>query len=144
MTACWDVPPFILFSWRSRSVDICPSLAYATSSDAYWCRASVSIDTKGKLRFCHCAKPQPAIFVSQLFYALYTRCEGVGERGALGESPWRGIFFDSMKFWRAGHRYVYQDSDLFFPKPRNQIESNVYREITQLYAQNIKRKTNYS
>lgn len=78
ITAYWDVPSFILFSSRSRSVDICPSLAYATSSDSYWCGAPVSIDTKGKLRFCHCAKLKPAIFVSQLFYALYTLRGSVG------------------------------------------------------------------
>lgn len=76
--AWWDVASFISRSSRSRSVDICRSLAYATSSDAHWCRAPISIDTKGKRRFCHCAKPKPAIFVSQLFYALYTlRGKGV-------------------------------------------------------------------
>lgn len=66
------MPSFILRLSRSRSVDICRSLTYATSSAAHWCGAPVSIDTKGKARFCHCAKPKPAIFVSQLFHALYT------------------------------------------------------------------------
>lgn len=68
-----DAASFITRSSRSRSVDICRSLAYGTTSGAHWCRAAFSIDTKGKRRFCHCAKPKPAIFVSQLFYALYTR-----------------------------------------------------------------------
>lgn len=68
-----DAASFITRPSRSRSVDICRSLAYGTTSGAHWCRAAVSIDTKGKRRFCHCAKPKPAIFVSQLFYALYTR-----------------------------------------------------------------------
>ena len=92
MTVCWDVPSFIPCSSRSRSVDICPSLTYATSSDAHWCCASVSIDTKGKLRFCHCAKPKPAIFVSHLFYALYT-LRGSGREGAAwGASLWGNVF----------------------------------------------------
>lgn len=92
ITAWWDVPCFILRLSRSRSVDICRSLAYATSSDAHWCWAPVSIDTKGKARFCHCAKPKPAIFVSQLFYALYT-LRGTGRQFREEHPCMEGIFF---------------------------------------------------
>lgn len=100
--AWWDVASFISRSSRSRSVDICRSLAYATSSDAHWCRAPVSIDTKGKRRFCHCAKPKPAIFVSQLFYALYTlRGKGVvWEASLCGRNS---SFHTHSEFWRAEH-----------------------------------------
>lgn len=85
-----DVSRFIARSSRSRSLDICPSLAYATSSAAHWCGASVSIDTKGKLRFCHSAKPKPAIFVSQIFHALYTLRGGSGVRVCVCDC-WRGV-----------------------------------------------------